>query len=141
METKTVTSAKNAPQHLQRAVKVALAVGAAVRVSNDGEQLFAQFKTSDSYYFDPENTTLHALEALGEARLHGLVFPGVGGRAWIRQSLVIRTVFSVGDVRVQIGSSKWFADSHLNTTAALRRALCDALASYYDEVIAPYTEA
>jgi hypothetical protein len=154
METIKVTHASQVPQHLQRAAKVALAVGATVRVGVDGESLLVQFKDSDSYHFAPEDITLHAFEALGAARTYGMVAPylrdlsevGAPGGAvevigWVRKSIVIRTIFSVGDVRVQIGASPWFKDEHLNTAVAMRRALVDAFSTYYDEAIAPYTQA
>lgn len=153
METSIITNTAGLPQHMKRAAKVALAVGATVHVSSDGEQLLAHFADNDRYYFDPENVTLHALEVLGHARLYGFVVPAlrdltefgeVGGvelTGWTRQHLIVRSVFSTGDVRIQIGASKWFQDFNQNTTIALRHALCLAFSSYYDEAIAPYTEA
>lgn len=153
METRTINSAVGLSSALQRAAKVALAVGAACRISADGEQLLAQFKESDSYYFDPENITLHMLEALGEARMHGFITPNIKREpetettsvdvlvGWARFPFVIRTVYSVGDVRVQIGDSRWYVDTHTNTAHAMRRAIVSAFCAYYDEAIAPYTEA
>lgn len=138
METTVITRADAAPRHLQRAAKAALAVGASVMANSDGEGLMVQFKESDRYYFDPENVTLHALEMLGHARTYGfVVYSGTAADAWIRVPLVIRTVFSNEDVRVQLGASKWFADKHANTATAMRHALVDAFATYYDEAIAP----
>lgn len=150
MQTNQITSTAKLPQHMQRAAKSALAVGATVQISDDGEQLRVKFDGGDLYYFDPENVTLHALELLGHARTFGFVgytplpraddadIPvAVAGRL----PLIVRSVFSAGDVRVQIGASKWFQDFHPNTAIALRRAVCYAFATYYDEAIAPYTEA
>lgn len=149
METVPVTSARDIKPHMQHAVKAALAVGATVELSKDGEQLRARFDGSDLYYFDPENVTLHALELLGAARMLGFVEPVFNHEATPpeyvgtirRASLIVRSVFSAGDVRIQIGASKWFQDFNPNTAIALRRAICYAFASYYDEAIAPYTEA
>lgn len=146
METTEITSAKNLPQHMQRAAKSAFAVGATVQVSNDGEQLRVQFPGGDLYYFDPENVTMHALELLDCARHSG--FAAYGAMPELsdmpvmgRVPLIVRSVFSAGDVRIQIGASKWFQDFHKTTHVALRRAICYAFSSYYDEAIAPYTEA
>lgn len=147
METTEITSAKNLPQYMQRAAKSAFAVGAKVQVSNHGEQLRVQFPGNDLYYFDPENVTMHALELLDNARHFGFVEYAVptmstDGIAYaLRSPLIVRSVFSAGDVRIQIGASKWFQDFHKSTQVALRRAICYAFSSYYDEAIAPYTEA
>lgn len=148
MQSSEIKSATKLPQHMQRAAKSALAVGATVQISDDGEQLRVRFDGSDLYYFDPENVTLHALELLGHARMFGFVEPVFNHDATppeyvgnIRSPLIVRSVFSAGDVRVQIGASKWFQDFHPNTAIALRRAVCYAFATYYDEAIAPYTEA
>jgi hypothetical protein len=150
METTEITSAVNLPEHMKRAAKSAPTASAVVQVSKDGEQLRVQFPDGDLYYFDPENVTMHALELLDCARHAG--FAGmvelprqfedepvqyVAGRT----SLIVRSVFSEGDVRIQIGASKWFQDFHKTTHVALRRAICYAFSSYYDEAIAPYTEA
>jgi hypothetical protein len=147
METTEITSAKNLPQHMRRAAKAALAVGAIVQVSKDGEQLRVQFPGGDLYYFDPENVTMHALELLDCARHNGFVeyvvpTMSTDGKAWpLHSPLIVRSVFSAGDVRIQIGASKWFQDFHKTTHVALRRAICYAFSSYYDEAIASYTEA
>lgn len=152
METVSITSARDIKPHMQRAVKAALAIGATVELSKDGEQLRARFDGGDLYYFDPENVTLHALELLGAARMWGIVAPretmesfdsgaDIRSVVMLREPLIVRSVFSAGDVRIQIGASKWFQDFNPNTAIALRRAICYAFASYYDEAIAPYTEA
>lgn len=149
METSTVTSVGALPVSLQAAAKCALAVGAAVKVNADGSGLLVQFAESDMYYFDPENISMHALEMLGHARTFGFVQPTVIPdeqerpvvAGFVRVPLVIRTVFSAGDVRVQIGASRWYVDEHTNTATAMRHALIKAFTAYYDEAIAPYSEA
>ena len=132
MQSKQIPRANEAPAPLRRAAKVAFAVGAEVRVGMDGESLLVQFENSDAYYFDPEHTTLHMLEALGAARTYGFATQGFS-----RLALVVRTVFSNEDVRVQIGASKWFVSKLPNTARALRAAIVDAFCGYYDEAIHP----
>lgn len=150
METTEITSTSKLPEHMKRAAKSAFAVGATVQISSDGEQLRVQFPGGDLYYFDPENVTMHALELLDCARHHGFVGLVEAPRQDAsemaqymlgRSPLIVRSVFSAGDVRIQIGASKWFQDFHQTTHVALRRAICYAFATYYDEAIAPYTEA
>ncbi len=149
MESVKVTSAAQVPQPLQRAAKSAFAVGAnSVALNADRDSLLVQFKDADRYYFDPENVTMHALELLGAARTYGLVRPNlrpvigtyeVELVGWLREPLIVRTVYSAGDVRVQIGVGRWHLSERRDTAAALRHALIDALAAYYDETIAPYS--
>jgi hypothetical protein len=127
METKQITRASDAPRHLQRAAKVALSCGAATFISADGEQLLAKFNDADRYYFDPENVTTHALEAIHHARTYGFVT-----KAGLHFPLVVRTVFSQGDIRVQIGTSRWYLSNERNTPHALRLAIVMAFEGYYD---------
>jgi hypothetical protein len=149
METTSIVRADQAPHHLQRAAKVALCVGASVMLNADREGLLVEFKESDKYYFDPENVTLHTLEALGHARTYGFLQANVKAVAidqlellgWVRFPAVIRIVHSSADVRVQIGARKWHRDVHANTAIAMRHAIVDAFCGYYDDAIKPYTEA
>lgn len=144
MQTKVITMASQVPQPHQRAAKIALSVGASVTISNDGEQLLAQFPDCDSYYFDPEHTTLHMLEVLNAARAHGFVMyataPDANNCAYVRgrAPLVVRVIYSNEDVRVQIGASRWYAVKNTNTAIAMRHALADALVDYYDAQIQPF---
>lgn len=139
MQLSQVLTPNALPRQLQTAAKVALAVGGKVSIGEHGENLIVQFDDNDRYYFDPEGSTLHALEALGHAKTRGLM--RWSGERFVRTALVFRIVFSNQDVRVQIGASRWYRDNHTNTPAAMRRALVAALSAYYDEAIAPYTAA
>lgn len=144
METVDITRAHQVPKHLQRAAKVALCIGADVRMSADQESLLAQLMPgNDLYYFNPEDVTLHCLEVLGLARQIGFIMYRTKDSVHLqgRTSLVVRTIFCSTDVRVQIGASKWFAVEHTNTAIAMRRAIVDGFCAYYDEQIAPYPEA
>ena len=147
METKRITRALPSHGSMQRAVKAALAVGAVVSMNLDGDALFVQFKDSDRYLFDPDNITMHCLELVGVARTHGFLLCRYDPNdkehpyKWSRAPLVVRTIFSNIDVRVQIGASKWFNVEHHDTAFALRHSIINAFVTYYDEAIAPYPEA
>lgn len=152
MELTTINKASDAPAALQRAAKCALVVGAQVHIDSEREALFVKFDDGDRYHFDPDDATLHALEMLGQARTKGFVRytvglppPGYdGGNIIFRDKpawFIVRVVFSNRDVRVQIGASRWYVAEVRNTALGMRRALVDAFCAYYDEAIAPYTEA
>jgi len=144
MEMTKVTQASQVSAHLQRAAKFALAVGADIHMNAEGDSLLAKFADSDRYHFDPEHVTLHCLEALGQARTFGLVaYSYVHADKLVRglSPLVVRVVFCNTDVRVQIGASRWYVDDHSSTPVAMRKAILTAFCAYYDEAIAPYTEA
>jgi hypothetical protein len=141
MNMKQIYRANEAPnEYLERAAKCAFAVGAKVFVQTvrDESAIHAEFPGADITHFEPEHSTLHALEMLGVARMRGFVKLDV---ALCRHPYVVRVVYSVADVRVQIGASKWFTSSLSMTATAMRHALVDAFCSYYDEAIAPYTAA
>ena len=153
MELKQVYSAADVPNHLKRAAKIALSVGAAVFTATDDESLLVKFQDADRYYFDPENVTLHMLEALNAARMLGFIAyrdspacKGDDGNITTRYTgyrvpLIVRIVHSIQDVRVQIGASRFYASTINNTGVAMRHALCDAFCDYYDQAIQPVTEA
>ena len=132
--------AREAPDNLQQAAKVALAVGAACMLNSDRDSLAVKFRGSDVYTFDPANVTLHCLELLGEAKTYGFVEyrHTDTGVMMLRQPLVVRIVSSQQDVRVQIGASRWYASKRDKLTTALRESIVTAFADYYDQVIAPY---
>lgn len=141
MELTAINKAFDAPAALQRAAKCALVVGAQVHIDSNREALFVKFDDGDRYHFDPDDATLHALEMLGQARTKGFVGVDPVGNIPYRAKYVVRVVFSSIDARVQIGASRWFAADVRNTALGMRRALVDAFCAYYDEAIAPYTEA
>jgi hypothetical protein len=143
-----VTSAAEVSKELVRSAKVALACGAHVELANNRTTLMVKFRNADKYYFDPENATMHMLEALGEVRAYGFAayrqLPVIenGEVLGIENQLtyqpqVVRIVSSATDVRVQIGASRWYADVSESITTAMRRALVTAFCDYYDSAIAP----
>jgi hypothetical protein len=139
----TIIRASDAPKHLQRAAKCALAVGATVRVDADS-CLFVTFPGAlDNYVFEPETITTHALELLHVARVSGFAcymsqpeppFALVSHRI----PYVVRLALSAEDVRVQLGASRWYQSKFLGTERALREATVAAFVDYYDGMIASH---
>jgi hypothetical protein len=129
------------PMEYRRAAKCALALGATINRCDADNGLTVAFDGDiTSFEFDPELRTMHALELINMARKRGFV-QMTSDLAAVRVPYVIRTVFSAKDVRVQIGASKWFVAEFPDTASAIRRAIVDAFCAYYDEAIAPYSEA
>lgn len=130
MELKQIKLASEAPTCLQRAVKVALAVGANVFLTTDQSSLMAQFEGADKYYFDPENVTLHMFEALGQARTFGFAARVRGAR----RHYPVLLNYDLSGVMCRVAGMEPCFSTNPNTCTATRQALVTAFCVYYDHV-------
>jgi len=127
MEHIAIRNSRELPtRDMQASYRAALAVGLVCSMYKvrDETALYA-----DAQMFDPINRTADALSLLFAAQTDGFITPR--GPTTLRHNLAVRIVYSVTDVRVQIGASRWHAQQDTNRERALRLAIVDAFSSHH----------